>query len=198
MGYPTSVSFKHQKYSSPWWALLTIIPIKVIALLPHLIVLLFLSIASALLGFIGVFAVLFTGKYPKSFEKFIIGVMRWNWRINVYFYCMTDKYPSFTLNKCGEAADLDFKHQSKSSRKWALLTIIPVKFLVLIPHFAIMYGYSLMAAACQIMGMFAVLFRHTYPQSFEKIIVGYMQYTFRIFAYMSCMTDKYPPFELTD
>jgi len=45
------------------------------------------------------FAILFTGKYPKGLFDFVLGVMRWGFRVMCYAMIMiTDKYPPFALD----------------------------------------------------------------------------------------------------
>jgi len=65
-------------------------------ILPHGLILMFRMIATNFLVFISWFAVLFTGNYPKSFHEFNVGTLRWNTRVNLYLYFMTDDYPPFT------------------------------------------------------------------------------------------------------
>ena len=43
------------------------------------------------------FAVLFTGKWPTGLRNFVIGLTRWNTRLNAYMYLLTDKYPPFSF-----------------------------------------------------------------------------------------------------
>lgn len=55
-------------------------------LIPHYIVLVFLWIAFAVAWVIALFAILFTGKYPRGLFDFNLGVLRWTWRISFYSY----------------------------------------------------------------------------------------------------------------
>lgn len=64
--------------------------------LPHLFILAFRSFATQILVFLAWWAVLFTGKYPKSWHEFNVGTLRWATRINLYLRFMTDTYPPFT------------------------------------------------------------------------------------------------------
>lgn len=72
--------------------------IKWFLAIPHYIVLVFLAIAAVFCVFIAWFAILFTGKYPKGLFDFVVGVMRWGFRVEAYVVLLvTDKYPPFSL-----------------------------------------------------------------------------------------------------
>jgi hypothetical protein len=66
--------------------------------IPHYIVLFFLYIAGVVLSVIGWFVVLFTGRYPRSFHAFVVGILRWSIRVQAYaLVLVTDRYPPFQL-----------------------------------------------------------------------------------------------------
>ena len=66
--------------------------------IPHYIVLFFLYIAAFVCLVIAWFAILFTGRYPRSLFDFVVGVGRWHLRVAAYmFILVTDKYPPFSL-----------------------------------------------------------------------------------------------------
>ena len=68
--------------------------------IPHYIVLFFLGIATVFVVIIAWFAILFTGRYPKGFFDFVVGVMRWSLRVMAYAALLTtDRYPPFTLGE---------------------------------------------------------------------------------------------------
>lgn len=49
------------------------------------------------LAVFGAVAVLFTGKYPDSIFKLVVGMNRWSYRVTAYAALMTDQYPPFRL-----------------------------------------------------------------------------------------------------
>jgi hypothetical protein len=72
--------------------------IKWLLVLPHMIVLAFLSIAAIVCVIIAWFAILINGRYPRELFDFVVGVMRWSLRVTAYSVLLTtDKYPPFSL-----------------------------------------------------------------------------------------------------
>ena len=65
--------------------------------IPHYVVLWFLSILAFFCVVIAWFAILFTGRYPRSLFDFVVGVFRWWLRVAAYaFLLSTDRYPPFS------------------------------------------------------------------------------------------------------
>ena len=66
--------------------------------LPHYLVLCVLSVVACLRVIIAWFAILFTGRYPRSLFDFVVGVFRWWLRVAAYpFPLTTDHYQPFRL-----------------------------------------------------------------------------------------------------
>jgi hypothetical protein len=73
--------------------------IKWFLAIPHYFVLFFLGLATFFVAIIVWFAILFTGRYPRSLFTFIEGVIRWNNRVIGYALILTtDQYPPFRLS----------------------------------------------------------------------------------------------------
>jgi hypothetical protein len=197
--YPVSVRGElTQPPARGWWLLKWLLGI------PHYIVLCFLWIAYVVVGIIAFFAILFTGKYPRGLFDFNVGVMRWTWRVGFYSYEVlgTDKYPPFSLESDDSyPADLHVEYPEKLSRglvlvKWWLLAI---------PHYIIV-GFFKGGGKSQgglvfflaIFSAIACLFTGKYPASIFKLVVGMNRWAYRVAAYASLMTDRYPPFALWD
>jgi hypothetical protein len=68
--------------------------------IPHYIVLFFLWIGAVVCIVLAWFAILFTGRYPKSLFDYVVGVQRWSLRVSAYaFLLVTDQYPPFGLSE---------------------------------------------------------------------------------------------------
>ena len=73
--------------------------VKWLLAIPHYVVLFFLSIGALFAAIFAWFAILFTGRYPRSLFDYIEGVIRWHNRVGAYaFLLITDRYPPFSLH----------------------------------------------------------------------------------------------------
>ena len=72
--------------------------VKWLLAIPHYVVLIFLTIGALFAAIFAWFAILFTGRYPRSLFEYIEGVIRWHNRVAAYaFLLITDRYPPFSL-----------------------------------------------------------------------------------------------------
>ena len=70
---------------------------RILLAIPHIIVISLISLVALFVYVIAWFAVLFTGKWPTGLRNFVIGLTRWNTRLNSYMYLLTDEYPPFSF-----------------------------------------------------------------------------------------------------
>lgn len=71
--------------------------VKWLLAIPHVIVLYFLLIGAFVAWVIAWFAILFTRRFPRGLFDFIVGVRRWQYRVNAYAGLLRDEYPPFSL-----------------------------------------------------------------------------------------------------
>ncbi len=97
--YPVRLEVDYPQESSKTLALLGIplFFIKSILLIPHIVILYFLNLALLVIAWLSYWFILFKGKYPKLFFDFMVGVMRWQVRVNAWLYSLVDKYPPFDI-----------------------------------------------------------------------------------------------------
>jgi len=200
LSYPVSIRGEFTDPPSRGWWLL-----KWLTALPHYVILLFLWIAFVFVCIGAFFAILFTGKYPKSLFNFNAGVLRWTWRVGFYSYDAlgTDKYPPFSLKPDDTyPADLQIEYPERLSRglvlvKWWLLAI-PHYIVVTFFSGGIGEGHIGLVFVLAIIAGIALLFTGRYPRDIFKLVVGMNRWKYRVAAYASLMTDEYPPFRLWD
>jgi hypothetical protein len=186
--------------------------VKWILIIPHVVVLAFLWIAVAVMTIVAGFAILFTGRYPRSIFDFNVGVMRWTWRVS--FYAMnafgTDRYPPFSLRPDPSyPAEYNVEYPERLSRglvlvKWWLLAL---PHYLVVAFFAGGWGVGWNGAwriaggggLITLLAFIAVLVlavRGRYPESIFDFVMGMNRWCYRLLAYVALMRDEYPPFRL--
>ena len=66
--------------------------------IPHYVILIVLGLIGLVFTALAWICIIFTGRYPRVFFDFVVGVMRWSLRVTCYAILLTtDKYPPFTM-----------------------------------------------------------------------------------------------------
>lgn len=167
---------------------------KVIILIPHLIVLSLLRSAVGLAHLVIWVPVLFTGRYPGWGFVLTAGWIRWETRVALYMYGITDLYPAFSFEAPG---DLTIGMPLSSSRFWAIPVLgSSIKALILIPHFLILGVLGFVVGLTQLVIWVPVMFGGSFPTWGFDLIHGLLLWQGRTYAYLFGLTDRYPPFSM--
>ncbi|MEO8283346.1 MAG: DUF4389 domain-containing protein [Pseudarthrobacter sp.] len=191
--------------------------VKWLLAIPHFVVLFFLWFAFVVVTIIAWFAILFTGRFPRSLFNFNVGVLRWSWRVSFYAYSAlgTDRYPPFTLAKTDYPADFEVDYPERLSRGLVLVK----GWLLALPHLIIigaltgastvrwsdprnpgiryetatgvsLFGFLVLVAAV------ILLFTGRYQRPLFDLLMGFNRWIYRVITYVALMRDEYPPFRL--
>ncbi len=210
--YPARLSGELDPQLSRWMWL-----VKWFLAIPHFIVLAFLWFAFVVTTVFAGFAILFTGRYPRSIFDFNVGVLRWSWRVAFYSYAVvgTDRYPPFTLARTDYPADFTVDYPEHLSRGLVLIK----SWLLAIPHLLIIgvvttnlpawwttrddlaagaqttAGFSILGLLVFVAACVLLITRH-YPRTLFDLILGMNRWGYRVITYVACLRDEYPPFRL--
>ncbi len=93
----------------------------------------------------------------------------------------------------GGVVVLMIQHQATPSRLHCVLRILAVVY-VGIPHGICLALRHLAGVVLWIVGFFAVLFTGKYPKGIHDFQVGNLRWGLRVMAYITMLSDRYPPF----
>ncbi|MCU1657311.1 MAG: hypothetical protein JWO57_1967 [Pseudonocardiales bacterium] len=136
--------------------------------------------------------ILFRGKYPRWWFDWNLEFQRFNNRVVVYLALMDDRYPSTDEQ---QAVHLDYAYPdvSRDLNRWLPL----VKWLLVIPHFIVLFFLWIGAVVVIVLAWFAILFTGRYPLGMFRFVEGVLRWGQRVTAYAFLLvTDSYPPFRL--
>jgi hypothetical protein len=89
--YSVTYEVEYPEKLSRW-----LIFVKWFLVLLHQFVLQFLGLFAFFAAVIAWFAILITGRFPRSFFNYIVGVMRWYLRVGAYTALLRDEFPPFS------------------------------------------------------------------------------------------------------
>lgn len=161
--------------------------------IPHFFCLFFLSLWGVVLMVLTWFAILFTGKYPKSFFEYQVKLYRWNLRVLARMYNLVDGYPAFGLDAVDPKITYEVPYNETYSRG-KLLLISFFGWLMLIPQIFCLYFIILGGCFVLFISWFAILFTGKYPEGMHNYMVRMLRWGARINLYIMFMSSSYPPF----
>ena len=172
--------------------------IRCLLAIPHFVILYFFQILMAIVYFVGTFAILFTGRFPRGMFDIVAGYFRWLTNVQGYVLHLYDTYPPFSTTQESYPLRMDVAYPEKSSRvlNFPLFGFL-IKALALIPHFFVVGMLGVVAFVMLFFAAFAILFTGSFPVGMHRFVSGVLRWGLRISAYMYALTDRYPPFSLS-
>jgi hypothetical protein len=139
-----------------------------------------------------VLMLLFRQKYPRWWFDWNMGVTRFGNRVCAYLALLRDEYPSTDEEQAVHIL-IPYPDAPRDLNRWLPL----VKWILAVPHYAVLAILALAALVCVIIAWFAILFTGRYPRSLFDFVVGVLRWSLRVTAYTFLLTtDRYPPFSL--
>ncbi len=192
-GSEVVLNIQHQaEYSRGQLLLRTFLGI-IYLILPHAVCLMFLGLAMNVCTLIAWFAILFTGIYPAGIYQFVVSVHQWSVRWMARVANLMDGYPAFGMGNKGDGVSLEIARPASSSRLHCVLRILSGIY-VGVPHGICLFFRQIAGYVLMVVAWFAVLFTGKYPKGMHDFQVGNLRWGLRVMAYITMLTDRYPPF----
>lgn len=92
--------------------------------------------------------------------------------------------------------DVRADYPERSSRGWAALTILLIKFIALIPHCFVLIFLGIAQFFVALIAQVAVVINGDYPAGMFAFVTGVLRWGTRVSAFILALSDRYPPFTL--
>lgn len=183
--YPAGLEVTYPAELSRWLPL-----VKWLLAFPHYIVLAFVVIGAFFVSIYAFFAVLFTGRYPRGAFDYMVGTLRWVYRVAAYVHLMTDAYPPFTLQDDPSYPVRVNVEYPEHVERWRPL----VQWLLAWPYLVIAGVLYWLTGLLTIVAFFTVLFTKQIPRGVFELMMPGLRWLVRGNAYAYFTTRQYPPF----
>src|ERR1700730_15492141 len=139
-----------------------------------------------------VLMIVFRQKYPRGWFDWNLQLLRFSNRVSAYLRLLDDRYPSTDEE---QAVHLNLPYpDARQLNRWLPL----VKWLLVIPHYIVLFFLGIGAVVAVIIAWFAIIFTGRYPENLFRYVVGVIRWSNRVTAYAFLLvTDEYPPFQLS-
>lgn len=162
---------------------------RLILAFPQLIVVYLLQSVLFILSGLAWLSILLTGRYPKGFFDFNVGIMRWTANVVAYVALLRDEYPPFSFESNAYSLTLELERADRQSRLRLFIRLFAV-----FPNQLVFFFVELVWLITTIFAWFAILIAGRYPRRLFRFSVGVMRWYQRQFAYVYLLRDEYPPY----
>ena len=125
--------------------------------------------------------ILFRQLYPRWWFDFSRELTRFEARVGAYAALLTDRYPS-TVDEQSVHLEIDYPNVETDLNRWYPL----VKWLLVIPHYFVLFFLSIASFFAVIMAWFAILVTGRYPRGLFDFNVGVSRWWLRVEPTHSC------------
>jgi len=214
---PVGVLMERAEASFRWGAVLGILlPAKVLAALPVVVLAAVLTVAQILVAWYGFWAALCVGRYPENARRLSVDVLRLQAQLAAWIYSYTDGYPPLGLGVATRGVAVEALDRGDPpvrvalwpfpggigpgtgvNRWWAVLgVLLPLRVLAAIPHVIIVVALSVAALVLGWISFWIILFVGRYPRGLWRFNSGVLRWGLRLWGFTVGLTDRYPPFSL--
>ncbi len=162
--------------------------IRLIMVIPQSIVLLFVDVAVFFAVIAAWFVALFSGRLAGGLREFIAGALRWNLRVQGYFFFLTDVYPPYSLgDEDTYPIRLGIPPPVELNRAAVLL-----RLFIAIPGSIVANVLGAGLGVVSVGSWFMLLVTGELPGPLFEATRAVLRYQARFYGYFSMLTPEYP------
>jgi hypothetical protein len=191
-----TIAYRRNEQPNRGLAAAGIVLLRIVIGIPHLLIAGALSSLAQVLAYIGFWIVALTGELPKGMVSLIEMAFRWSARTWGWVVGIADDYPPFDLDT-EYRVDMRVPVPENPSRGWAIAGILVFpKLFVLLPHAFVLVFVNIAAALGAWFGHVFAAVTGRLPYGLQDFLAGTIQWNARVYAFLTGLTDDYPPFGL--
>lgn len=161
--------------------------------IPHWLYVIVLGVVSFVLWILLVMVVLFTGKIPQFYYRFLFGLTRYVNKVWGYSSFYFQEYPSFRFMLDDPVDKDDYSIRTHFYAKPGKVTRWRVfRPILAIPHYILSYFLDIASFALGIAAALYALVTRRYPDPLRNIQEVLATYSLRVNVYAGMVGDKYP------
>jgi hypothetical protein len=174
------------------------VTVRLLLLIPHLVVLAFLALLTAILMYFSWIPVLFMGRQAGLVYALVGGYFRWSTRVTSYLYLLNSGYPPFSLSgEDDHRVRVEIDEDQSINRFWGIPIVgLLIRMIILIPHFIALWLVGIAAILLIVFAWLPVLILGRQAQLVYSVVGGWLRWSLRVSTYLLLLHDRYPPFSL--
>ena len=185
--YPVGVEVVVGGRVSRWQAL-----VNWLLALPLLLWLFLVSVGAVAAVVVAWFAIVLTGRMPGSLGDYLMGFLRYGWRVGAFLCGLTDRYPGFRVVAGyvdpGDQPTLFYSAQPLDRDRVTVL----LRLVLLFPLLLFAYPVVLIEVGVLLVVWCRVLIVGTWPAKSRSDVVEGFRWLLRVAAYGWLIVDDYP------
>ncbi|WCB93252.1 hypothetical protein DSM104299_01959 [Baekduia alba] len=158
--------------------------------IPHFIVLYVWGILAFFAIVFAWFAIVITGHYPPALYSFVAGLQRYSTAVYGYVALLTDEYPPFSGDTDNYPARLKIPPPKAEYNRLKTL----FRIILAIPVLIIAYAMQIVWEVGAFLAWFVIVVMGKQPKGLQDMIVLGLSYQQRSYAYLTLLTEDWPPF----
>jgi hypothetical protein len=162
--------------------------IRLIMVIPQILDLFFVNIAAFFAIIAAWFVALFTGRLAGGLREFIVGVLRWNFRVQSYFFFLTDTYPPYSLR---DEDDYPVRFAIPPPVELNRAAVL-FRLFIAIPGWIVASVLGAGLGVVSFASWFMVLVTGRLPVPLFEATRAVVRYQERFYGYYSMLTPEYP------
>ena len=160
---------------------------RILLVIPHLVWLILWSIGAFIIAVFGWFAVLFTGRLPEGWHRFLAAFVRYATHVGSFLYVLGGPFPGF-LGRAGTyPVDPQIGPPQRQSRAKTAFRL----FLAL-PAFLLSSGFSTVMLIAGVGAWWSALITGRIPEGLHRLLGWAIRYQAQFYAYLLLLNDRYP------